>query len=299
MIFFIFYLNKKIENVSSSLDNKITNLEHSIKLTDYKYYLLNQQFKTIFSYIFNFKNESSIYKLLSPRGISGKKKVRIGANSDGGYILLDDFENVKIAYSFGISTEISFDKALADKNIDVYMYDHTIEKLPFSNLKFHWKKVGITDQKGIKNNMKTLSELIKDNGHINENNIILKMDIEGSEWDIFNNIREDILLQFKYILVEFHFRDEFKSIYSKVFKKLNKSHQIFHLHCNNCCPIINFDGYMICSALEVSYIIKANNTFIPNLDSFPVKNIDYVNVKEQLDINFFLNMYSIDNLFIN
>ena len=56
---------------------------------------------------------------------------------------------------------------------------------------------------------------------------------------------------------------------------------------------------MICSALEVSYIIKANNTFIPNLGSFPVKNIDYVNVKEQLDINFFLNMYSIDNLFIN
>ena len=74
LIFFIFYLNKKIENVSSSLDKKITNLEHSIKLTDYKYYLLNQQFKTIFSYIFNFKNESSIYKLLSPRSISGKKK---------------------------------------------------------------------------------------------------------------------------------------------------------------------------------------------------------------------------------
>ena len=72
--------------------------------------------------------------------------MRIGTNSDGGYILLDIFENVKIAYSFGISTEISFDKALADKNIDVYMYDHTIEKLPFSNLKFHWKKVGITDQ---------------------------------------------------------------------------------------------------------------------------------------------------------
>ena len=37
--------------------------------------------------------------------------------------------------------------------------------------------------------MKTLSELIQDNGHINENNIILKMDIEGSEWNIFNNIR--------------------------------------------------------------------------------------------------------------
>ena len=76
--------------------------------------------------------------------------MRIGAKNDGGYVLLDDFENIKIAYSFGVSSEISFDKGLADKNIDVYMYDHTIEKLPFSNLKFHWKKIGLTEQKGIK-----------------------------------------------------------------------------------------------------------------------------------------------------
>lgn len=50
-----------------------------------------------------------------------KKKVRIGSKTDGGYILLNDFENIKIAYSFGISNEISFDKELADKNIDVFM----------------------------------------------------------------------------------------------------------------------------------------------------------------------------------
>ena len=179
------------------------------------------------------------------------------------------------------------------------MYDHTIEKLPFTNLKFHWKKIGLTGKKIINNNLKTLNELLEENGHINETNMILKMDIEGSEWNMFNEISEDILLKFKYILVEFHFRNEFIPIYLNVFKKLNKAHQIFHLHCNNCCPMINFDTYPICSALEVSYIIKSNNTFIKNSDYFPVKNIDFQNIPNQLDVNLFLNIFSFDNFFIN
>ena len=45
----------------------------------------------------------------------------MGSKKDGGYILLNDFENVKIAYSFGLANEISFDKDLADRNIDVFM----------------------------------------------------------------------------------------------------------------------------------------------------------------------------------
>ena len=55
---------------------------------------------------------------MKPKSCLGKNKIRIRAKSDGGYVLLDDFINIKIAYSFGISKEISFDKELADKNID-------------------------------------------------------------------------------------------------------------------------------------------------------------------------------------
>ena len=71
------------------------------------------------------------------------EKILIGEKRDGGYVLLDDFKNIKIAYSFGISNNIHFDKELADKGIDVYMYDHTINQLPFNNSRFHWKKIGI------------------------------------------------------------------------------------------------------------------------------------------------------------
>ena len=89
-----------------------------------------------------------IYHLILPKEVVGKKRILLGAKSDGCYVLLDDFENIKIAYSFGISTNIQFDKALADKGIDVFMYDHTINSLPYENPKFHWKKIGLCGKQG-------------------------------------------------------------------------------------------------------------------------------------------------------
>jgi len=179
------------------------------------------------------------------------------------------------------------------------MYDHSIEKLPFYNKKFHWKKIGLTEKKNYSNNMKTFKELLQENGHTNEKNMILKIDIDGGEWNIFSDIDNEILLQFKYIVVEFHFNDLCISQYQKVFKKLNKNHQIFHLHCNNYDSIIKFDGYYICKALEISYIIKENNSFIKFNDFFPVTNLDYKNCKKKMDINFFLNIYQFDNIISN
>lgn len=67
-----------------------------------------------------------IYHLILPKEVVGKKRILLGEKTDGCYVLLDDFENIKYAYSFGIYRNIQFDKALADKGIDIFMYDHTI-----------------------------------------------------------------------------------------------------------------------------------------------------------------------------
>ena len=133
-------------------------------------------------------NNNNIYNLLSSKEVLGYKKIRIGNNNtDGGYILLNDLKNIKIAYSFGLDFEISFEKELADRNIDVFMYDHTINKLPFENSKFHWKKIGLGG-KNTRENMTTLPELIKENGHSNKENMILKLDIESYEWDVLQDL---------------------------------------------------------------------------------------------------------------
>ena len=118
---FVFYQKSKIKNLEKLINTKIENLEHSNLI-------LNQQLETIFYYLHNINNKSSIYQLLRPKDVYGKKKVRIGKEGDGGYVLLNDFENISIAYSFGICNDVSFDLELAEKNIDIFMYDHTIQK---------------------------------------------------------------------------------------------------------------------------------------------------------------------------
>ena len=69
--------------------------------------------------------------------MSGKTRILVGGRKSTAYVMLNEFEGIKIAYSFGIGNKIwylSFDQELAEKNIDIYMYDHTI------NTYFYWKK---------------------------------------------------------------------------------------------------------------------------------------------------------------
>ena len=172
------------------------------------------------------------------------------------------------------------------------MYDHTIKKLPFENKRFHWKKIGLSSKKINNSNMKTLNELLKENGHLNQKNMILKIDIESNEWDIFQELPIKTLKQFKYIIGEFHFSYKNKDKYLNLLKKIEKTHQIFHLHCNNCATkLIDFYGYRICSYLEISFVQKKGYHFYKFNSTFPIDGIDYKNCKTKRDFNYLLNAF--------
>lgn len=254
--------------------------------------LIEQNLNNMKENTLQYKKNQNIYNILYSKSVVGHKKIRIGRKSDGGYILLDDLKNVKIAYSFGISREISFDKELADKNIDVYMYDHTIKSLPFNNSRFHWKKIGLSGMISNKTNLKTLPELLKENGHSKEKDLILKLDIESYEWDVFQNLPINILNQFKFIVGEFHISARKKFNYFGILQKLQLTHQTFHIHCNNCGNIIDLDGYKICNLLEISFIKKNGYNFSKNNDTFPIKGLDYKNCIKKREISDILNFYN-------
>ena len=93
-------------------------------------------------------------RLLSPKEVVGKKLVRIGHDYDGGYVMVDDIENC-IAYSFGIADDVSWDLGMAYRGVDVYMYDHTIKKLPTQHERFHFFKNGICGENDRGENLKT------------------------------------------------------------------------------------------------------------------------------------------------
>ena len=232
-----------------------------------------------------------IYHLIYPKKVIGKKRILLGRKTDGCYVLLDDFENIKIAYSFGISHKIQFDDALAKRGIDVYMYDHTINSLPFNNTKFHWSKIGICGSQNRTQTLKTLEDLIKVNGHTSEKNMILKIDVEGWEWDSLNELSEDNLRQFKYIVIEYHFLESSKEeLYYNVLKKIHKTHQAFYTRShvrNYISPLRNW----ISTYLEVSYIIREGNKFTKDDSIYPIFEFDYTGPRKkhlsEMNINIF------------
>lgn len=232
----------------------------------------------------NTDEDLCLYQFLCPKEVKGKNRVLIGEKIDGSYVMLDDFENIKIAYSIGIRELIHFDKALEDRGIDVYMYDHTIDRLPYENMKFHWKKIGIGGNYERAYNIQTLQDMMKENGHLNEKNMILKMDIEGAEWNSLKDVSEETLTQFKYILLEYHFfKEDLPSFYNTL-KKIYKTHQPFYMHC---CPFLNtitFGNNRLCQAIEISYIIRTGYQFTTDKSVYPIPELSY-GYKEGFNIN--------------
>lgn len=76
-------------------------------------------------------------------------------------MMLDEFTRKKIdaAYGFGIGGNVSWDESMAERGIDVFMYDHSIENPPRHNGKFHFFKLGLTGH-NTGENLATLASII-------------------------------------------------------------------------------------------------------------------------------------------
>ena len=269
-----------IKKGNSSRATEINNIENKIKILKY----LTNNDKTFYEGAKNCLEKDPdeqlcIYQFLCPKEVINKKRILIGNHEDGSYVMLDDFKNIKIAYSIGIDGLIQFDKALADKGIDVYMYDHTIDKLPYENEKFHWKKIGIGGNNDRTSNIQTLTDMMKDNGHLNEKNIILKIDVEGPEWKSLNDVPEDILKQFRFILVEYHFFQLYPKLYYNVLKKMYKTHQVFFVNCCSLPDVKTFGNNRICVCIEVSYALRSEYSFAKDESIYPIEEFAYSNQK--------------------
>ena len=158
-----------------------------------------------------------------------KNKIRIGSKYDGGYIIVDKLSDYDVLLSCGISNDDTFEHYFVNKyNKQCYAFDGTIHRIPnnHKNIKFIKKNIGIKNDTDMR-------ELIN-----NYNNIFLKMDIEGSEFDWINNLSNDEINKFKQICIEFHLEHECSNDITlndklKAIEKLAKTHYCVHLHGNN------------------------------------------------------------------
>ena len=186
------------------------------------------------------------------------KFIRVGRQADGGYVLVSSNKarSGNLLYGFGVGDDISFEMQMAEQGFEVYLYDHTVKRLPQQHEHIHFQMRGLIGQEDEGHpEMSTLSCLLKENGHENERNIILKMDIEGAELDVFLHMPENILEKFGQIVLEIHNLTDEETWDKQIdmLTKLNKTHKPIHLHANNYSRVKYIGDLMISEAVEVTF----------------------------------------------
>jgi len=217
--------------------------------------------------------------LLTPVTIRNFDKIRVGNPSgDGGYVLLDIFDSMTQAFSYGISDDATFEEDLADRGMTIAMFDHTIEELPSHHDRFVFVKQGLAGSLSEDGMLAPLSQQLK---HLPSNDsMLLKVDIEGWEWDWLKSESVSALSKFSQMAFELHDLQKLSDpVWRKNFclcmGKLLENHVIFHVHANNHAAPVEIDGIKVTPVLEVALVKKslvqysANSEFYPTSQDFP------------------------------
>lgn len=209
-------------------------------------------------------------------------KIRLGKDNDGGYIICD-IPNIEysIFLSAGIGNDISFEEDFCKKynNLKCYAYDGTINNIKINDKNIQFIKKNISPNETDKTtNMYN---------YINNNeNIFLKMDIEGAEVDWLNSLSDEQLNKFSQIVIEFH--NPFTEKEQKMFNKLCENHYLVHFHPNNCCGVNEYKGIKIPVVFECTYLHKKHFTDNPLLNKMKIpSSLDMKNTNnEEIYINY-------------
>ena len=206
-----------------------------------------------------------------------KDLVRLGNQSDGGYILSNKIiKKSDYLLSFGLGDNFGFESDIKKKNsrCNIYVYDHTINFFYWIKHFFYWLWKSIRFRKYLKfltfinyilffkikknkhHKIKiskinySLSKALKIN-KIDHKKTILKIDIDGDEYSIIHEIKN---YDFLGLIIEFENAPQnMKRIVN--FIENNKNLSIIHIHGNNFLPTIK----NIPQALEISFI---NSKFV-------------------------------------
>jgi hypothetical protein len=168
---------------------------------------------------------------------------RFGSANDGGYLMCENLiEPLAAAYSYGVGPNDDWGCEVSRRyHVPVYQYDCFDPARPTCDggtFVFHNECVG--DRTGYRGShfFDTLENQIRKNGDPPQadRRLIIKMDIEGGEWDSLLAAPDELLASIPQIAMEMHGFDDPKIV--EVLRKLKKNFYLVNLHFNNwsCTP---------------------------------------------------------------
>lgn len=211
-------------------------------------------------------------KLLQPHHALNYSKIRIGdKDKDGGYIMIDDFKDIRVAISGGIGTEDSWEREIISKNIPVEAFD-----IKPSDFKTSYRFF-VTSLNDI-----TLSMVLS--GY-KQHEAIMKLDIDGDEWSLFENTSVETLNKIRQMAIEIHLNNDPANLikYYSIFGKLNTLFKVVHIHGNNYGNTFLFDNFILPDIIELTFANHHYYKLLPSHEVFPTE-LDRPNGKEYPEI---------------
>jgi hypothetical protein len=200
---------------------------------------------------------AALLRMLAPIRVQ-HALMRVGGAHDGGYLLPDDLAGIEYCFSPGVDITASFEEALLERGIASYLADYSIDNPPASLSKFVFDKVflGAKDHGHFITLETWIRKYIPDRY---ENDLLLQMDIEGSEYAVLEQTPDRVLSRFRIMVIEFHdlfnLFDRIKFHYfERVFTKLIALFHVVHIHPNNFARPIRKDGLVIPDVVEITFL---------------------------------------------
>ena len=250
-------------------------------------------------------------KYLKPFHIDNENLIRIGPKLDGGYILDKRIVHItKKIITCGLNDDWEFEKHFSKINTscEVLAYDHTVNKefwikrfkkdilhfFLFKKLKLrkilsifkYYDYISFFKNKNKHYELKISNENIKNkeitiNKILNDHdNLILKVDIEGDEYNILKQILKNSK-KINALLIEFHDIQENMNLIKEFIKKISDL-KLIHIHGNNVsCVDKNIDPNII----ELTFTNVEKIKFEQKITEkkYPIENLDYKNIHRKDD----------------
>jgi hypothetical protein len=255
------------------------------------------------------------YQFLKPFKVA--KKIRVGRPWDGGYVLEDaSLDKIDVIYSYGVGWEVSFEKALYNRTkkiiriFDPTMFDTSnlgyyqrrgayhffkylakvvyfktyLLSLPLGGFQIKFYNEGLaTKHYGKYDSFPNHVKRFGDEGK----KIMLKIDIEGGEFEVFKDdgfIRSlDNVVQ---LALEIHDLQENMNALREFIVRIAPKFSVVHTHANNYGGVYTDNNKKVPRVLELTLL---NNAYMNGREAdnsaYPQDKLDYPNDRSKPDIS--------------
>ena len=151
----------------------------------------------------------TLFDELAPSPLRNCVLKRFGNADDGGYVLCDNLmPDVQVAYSYGIGGDDAWGCDVSRQyHLRVHQYDCFDVRQPScpgGAFLFHEECIAATRKTADGHRYDSLSGQITNNGD-RDQRLVVKMDVEGAEWDSLLSTPADVLNRIDQLVIELHF----------------------------------------------------------------------------------------------